>query len=52
MMKGDTEITAEKVQENLKTKGITVDLIEAQLISEFIKMIADIAVNQYLRGQK
>lgn len=50
MMKGDTEITAEKVQEKLKTKGITVDLIEAKLICEFIKMIADIAVNQYLRG--
>ena len=45
------ELTPERVRKILKKKGTEVDLEEAQAILEFVKKIAHIAVNQYLRGK-
>lgn len=45
------ELTPERVKQILKKKGTEVDLEEAQAIFEFVKKIAHIAVNQYLRGK-
>lgn len=45
------DLTPERVIQILKTKGTEVDLEEAQAILEFVKKIAHIAVNQYLRGK-
>lgn len=44
-------LTPERVKQILKKKGTEVDLEEAQTILEFVKKIAHIAVNQYLRGK-
>lgn len=41
----------ERVKQILRKKGTEVDLEEAQAILEFVKKIAHIAVNQYLRGK-
>jgi len=45
------DLTPERVIQILKKKGTEVDLEEAQAILEFVKKIAHIAVNQYLRGK-
>lgn len=45
------DLTPERVVQILKKKGTEVDLEEAKTILEFVKKIADIAVNQYLRGK-
>jgi len=45
------ELTPERVKQILKKKGTEVDLEEAQAVLEFVKKIAHIAVNQYLRGK-
>ena len=45
------DLTPERVKQILKKKGTEVDLEEAQAILEFVKKIAQIAVNQYLRGK-
>jgi DNA-directed RNA polymerase subunit F len=45
------DLTPERVKQILKKKGTEVDLEEAQVILEFVKKIAHIAVNQYLRGK-
>lgn len=45
------DLTPERVIQILKKKGTEVDLEEAQVILEFVKKIAHIAVNQYLRGK-
>lgn len=45
------DLTPERVKQILKKKGTEVDLEEAQAILEFVKKIAHIAVNQYLRGK-
>ena len=45
------DLTSERVVQILKKKGTEVDLEEAKTILEFVKKIADIAVNQYLRGK-
>jgi len=45
------DLTPERVRQILKKKGTEVDLEEAQAILEFVKKIAHIAVNQYLRGK-
>lgn len=44
-------LTPERVKQILRKKGTEVDLEEAQAILEFVKKIAHIAVNQYLRGK-
>ena len=43
------DVTPERVVQILKKKGT--DLEEAKTILEFVKKIAHIAVNQYLRGK-
>ncbi len=45
------DLTPERVVQILKKKGTEVNLEEAKTILEFVKKIADIAVNQYLRGK-
>jgi len=45
------ELTPERVKQILRKKGTEVDIEEAQAILKFVKMIAHIAVNQYLRGK-
>lgn len=45
------DLTPERVVQILKKKGTEIDLEEAQAILEFVKKIAHIAVNQYLRGK-
>lgn len=45
------ELTPERVKQIFKKKGTEVDLEEAQAVLEFVKKIAHIAVNQYLRGK-
>ncbi len=45
------DLTPERVKQILKKKGTEVDLEEAEAILEFVKKIAHIAVNQYLRGK-
>lgn len=45
------ELTPERVVQILKKKGTEVDIEEAKTILEFVKKIAHIAVNQYLRGK-
>lgn len=45
------ELTPERVVQILKKKGTEVDLEEAQAILDFVKKIAHIAANQYLRGK-
>jgi len=44
------ELSAERVMEILKKKGTHVDIEEAKIILDFVKKVAHIAVNQYLRG--
>ena len=44
------ELSPERVMEILKKKGTHVDIEEAKIILEFVKKVAHIAVNQYLRG--
>ncbi len=43
-------LTPERVMQILEKKGTHVDIEEAKIILEFVKKIAHIAVNQYLRG--
>lgn len=45
------DLTPERVIQILKKKGTVVDIEEASEILEFVKKIAQIAVNQYLRGK-
>lgn len=45
-----TDLNPERVMEILKKKGTHVDIEEAKIILEFVKKVAHIAVNQYLRG--
>jgi hypothetical protein len=45
-----TDLTPERVMQILKKKGTHVDIEEAKIILEFVKKIAHIAVDQYLRG--
>ena len=45
------DLTPERVVQILKKKGTEVDIEEAKTILEFVKKIAHIAVNQYLRGK-
>lgn len=49
-MRRENEFTAEKVKVILEKKGINVNLAQAHTICEFVKLIADIGVNQYLRS--
>ncbi len=51
MEKEKERFNPERVKQILKKKGTEVDLEEAQAILEFVKKIAHIAVNQYLRGK-
>ena len=44
------DLTPERVVQILKKKGTEVNLEEAKTILAFVKKIASIAVNQYLRG--
>lgn len=44
-------LTPERVIEILKKKGTVVEREEAIAILDFVKMIAQVAVNQYLRGK-
>ncbi|BFO67320.1 hypothetical protein [Chryseobacterium sp. KCF3-3] len=46
-----TKLTPEKVVKVLKEKGTIVNTEEAKAILNFIKTIANIAVNQYLSGR-
>lgn len=46
----ETNLTPERVMQILKKKGTHVDIEEAKIILKFVKKIAHIAVNQYLRG--
>ena len=43
------ELTPERVMQILKRNGTPVDMEEAKIIAEFIKKLAHIAVNQYLK---
>lgn len=43
------DLTPERVVQILKKKGTEVDIEEAKIILVFVKKIANIAVNQYLR---
>ncbi|WP_187774836.1 hypothetical protein [Pedobacter sp. BS3] len=45
------DLTPERVIQILKKKGTEVDIEEAKTILDFVKKIAHIAVNQYLRGK-
>ncbi len=45
------DLTPERVIEILKKKGTVVEMEEAIAILDFVKMIAQVAVNQYLRGE-
>ncbi|MEA4919233.1 hypothetical protein SDC9_170194 [bioreactor metagenome] len=45
------DLTPERVVQILKKKGTEVNLEEAKTILAFVKKIASIAVNQYLRGK-
>jgi len=44
------ELTPERVMQVLKKNGTPVDMEEAKIIADFIKKLAHIAVNQYLKG--
>jgi hypothetical protein len=44
------DLTPERVVQILKKKGTDVNIEEAKIILAFVKKIANIAVNQYLRG--
>lgn len=44
------DLTPERVVQILKKKGTEVDIEKAKIILVFVKKIANIAVNQYLRG--
>lgn len=46
----DKGLTPERVIQILQKKGTHIDIEEAKIILEFVKKIANIAVNQYLRG--
>ncbi len=45
------DLTPERVVQILKKKGADVNIEEAKTILAFVKKIANIAVNQYLRGK-
>ncbi|HRN72198.1 MAG TPA: hypothetical protein PLM81_03655 [Ginsengibacter sp.] len=51
-MEGEEEkgLTPERVIQILAKYGNHIDIEEAKIILEFVKKIAHIAVNQYLRG--
>ncbi|MBI2283102.1 MAG: hypothetical protein HYU71_05290 [Bacteroidetes bacterium] len=45
------KLVPEKVVEILREKGVEVSLEQARLILEFLRKLADIAVNQYLNNK-
>lgn len=45
------KLVPEKVVEILREKGVEVSLEQARMILEFLRKLADIAVNQYLNNK-
>ena len=45
------KLTPERVIEDLRYEGTTITFEEAEIILKFMRMIARIAVNQYISGR-